>query len=698
VHRGPGCKATLRLRELGSGGGPVDVQVECDGCGMKRRLGDAFGQKAPDNLPKRCRGRHPHIGTTTTCQEPVRTILLGASNSWFPVSLSALSIPTQEGELEQKVAARWAILEKVPSGEVLRYALDTDPQLAALREYEFQKVLAAIERARDHGDGDAPVDLRLPEWEMLSRPADAPETEDFRLRTVPPPHAFADQIAEVVLVERLREVVALTGFTRVEAPDDLDDVGEPTPAAPISREQPKWVPCTEVRGEGLFLRLDTHMLEEWDQRYKASGRAKRLWDAHLSWRRRRNLPTDHAHGWPGVRYIALHTLTHALMPRARARMRLRCLVNPRTHLLDTSRRARYGGCPALHRSARQRGHARRARQPRRARPPRPAALTSTRTDTTLLRRPAVLRARSDDGRVRPPRRMSRLPIRIRDLVRARQPVPRSRSARRHIHLQRRSSVPRTVNALTDTILRLAQTLPTNHRARLVEALRSCTGPDGPTRQRLAAVAPAPEFGARTAELMRAWLGQSGISGAGLALALDAAGSAVDADRRRQIRPVWTGPDAGQPVRLTASVLAEIIAGAAGRLTVISFAAYKIPRVLEALEAAAERDVRVDVVLETAQDSGGALSFDQLPAFTRLERVQNWHWPADQRPAQGGSLHAKAIVADGEVALITSANLTEHALAHNIELGLLVRDTTTATEIESHLDGLRRAGVLVRVKT
>jgi MrfA Zn-binding domain len=227
--------------------------------------------------------------------------------------LSALSIPTQEGELEQKVAARWAILEKVPSGEVLRYALDTDPQLAALREYEFQKVLAAIERARDRGDGDAPVDLRLPEWEMLSRPADAPETDDFRLRTVPLLHVFSDQIAEVVLVERLREVVALTGFTRVEAPDDLDDVGEPTPAAPISREQAKWVPCTEVRGEGLFLRLDTHALDEWERRYKASGRAKQLWNAHLSWRRRRNLPTDHAQGWPGIRYIVLHTLAHALI-------------------------------------------------------------------------------------------------------------------------------------------------------------------------------------------------------------------------------------------------------------------------------------------------------------------------------------------------------------------------------------------------
>ena len=254
-----------------------------------------------------------------------------------------------------------------------------------------------------------------------------------------------------------------------------------------------------------------------------------------------------------------------------------------------------------------------------------------------------------------------------------------------------------MNTLAETILGLARALPANQRARLVEVLADCESPDGPTGPRLAAVAAAPEFGARTATLVKAWLNEPEMSGAGVALALDTAGSAVDADRRREVRPVWTGPDAGQPVRLTAAVLAEIIAGAAERLTVISFAAYKIPRVLAALGAAASREVRVDVILETAQDSGGALSFDQLPAFVGLEHVQVWHWPADQRPAQGGSLHAKAIVADSEVALVTSANLTEHALAHNIELGLLVRDCAAASEIESHVYGLQRSGVLARVQ-
>src|SRR5262249_39111559 len=54
-------------------------------------------------------------------------------------------------------------------------------------------------------------------------------------------------------------------------------------------------------------------LEEWQQRYVQSGRAKALLDAHVAWRKRRNLPVDNAAGWPGVRYVALHSLAHALI-------------------------------------------------------------------------------------------------------------------------------------------------------------------------------------------------------------------------------------------------------------------------------------------------------------------------------------------------------------------------------------------------
>ncbi len=312
LHRGQPCPGTLTLSEFGTGGGPVDVQIEC-GCGVKRRLGDAFGQKAEDNLPRRCRGRHAHLGTVDGCDQDVKTILLGASNSWFPISLSALSIPTRGDELDQRIAARWAVLEKIPSLDVLRYALDTDVQLAGLKEHTPEELFDAIERRRAGVEDDPATDLRLPEWEVFSNPTGAPDTDDFRLRVVPSPARYAGIISEVVLAEKLREVIALTGFTRVEAPDDLGANGQQVAAAPMARHDPRWVPCTEVRGEGLFLRFDVDGLDAWEQRYRDSGRAQSLFAAHRQWRLRRGLPVDNWQGWPGVRFVVLHSLSHALI-------------------------------------------------------------------------------------------------------------------------------------------------------------------------------------------------------------------------------------------------------------------------------------------------------------------------------------------------------------------------------------------------
>ena len=59
----------------------------------------------------------------------------------------------------------------------------------------------------------------------------------------------------------------------------------------------------------------------------------------------------------------------------------------------------------------------------------------------------------------------------------------------------------------------------------------------------------------------------------------------------------------------------------------------------------------------------------------------------------GVLHAKAVVVDGEVALVSSANLTAAALDRNIELGLLVRGGGIPRRLEAHFAELRAGGVL-----
>jgi hypothetical protein len=142
-----------------------------------------------------------------------------------------------------------------------------------------------------------------------------------------------------------------------------------------------------------------------------------------------------------------------------------------------------------------------------------------------------------------------------------------------------------VSALSATLLQLAETLPTGQRQKLVAALSSSAAPDHEASQRLSHVASAPEFAAQIAQLMTAWRDEPTVTGRGLAIALETAGFAVDEGRGREVSVVWTGPAVGVPVRLTRSVVAEVIEAAEERLLVISFAAYRVPVVVDALIAA-----------------------------------------------------------------------------------------------------------------
>jgi cardiolipin synthase len=60
------------------------------------------------------------------------------------------------------------------------------------------------------------------------------------------------------------------------------------------------------------------------------------------------------------------------------------------------------------------------------------------------------------------------------------------------------------------------------------------------------------------------------------------------------------------------------------------------------------------------------------------------------------MHAKCVVADGTCALITSANLTAHAIDINMELGLVVRGGDVPRRLRSHLLALIEGGVFHEV--
>ena len=149
---------------------------------------------------------------------------------------------------------------------------------------------------------------------MFSNPDKAVENRDFKLREVPAPDGFEMWFENTVLIERIREVRALVGYTRIESNADFAEVTQlkDTRMSPISRAAPTWLPASEVRGEGIFLRLHEDALRAWEAKASVKSFEKEFFESHKHWRRLRKLEPVHE-GFPGIRLVFLHSLAHALM-------------------------------------------------------------------------------------------------------------------------------------------------------------------------------------------------------------------------------------------------------------------------------------------------------------------------------------------------------------------------------------------------
>lgn len=317
VHGGPtACTGILTLIEYGPTGEARDLEIRCT-CGKSRRLSEAFGESGQQTLP-RCRGRRPHLRDydLESCTAPLKAILLGASNLWFPDVLTSLAIPTESAQLAQWVADHWATLKYLQTLQNV-ILLRQIGQLGDLHGYTNEELWDAIQakRAADEQATEAePLDLRGPEWELFTHPAAARPTETFRVREVAVPEGFASLLERIVLVERMREVRALIGFTRIDAPGELGEVNQMLAGRRmhLSRTPPTWVPAAEVRGEGIFIQFKESALQTWLARPAVRERDAHFWEAHRRWRQARGIKPPEEH-YPGMRYVLLHSFAHALM-------------------------------------------------------------------------------------------------------------------------------------------------------------------------------------------------------------------------------------------------------------------------------------------------------------------------------------------------------------------------------------------------
>jgi hypothetical protein len=228
--------------------------------------------------------------------------------------VSALHVP-ERPTVRDVVQRNWQTLQAV-TPETLR-VFRTIPAIgAALRECGDADVLRAIGDIRE-GRQIERAPLRTAEFREICRarpeqrgelPGD--DEQDFSARTLPRDPQLPSGIEQVILLHKLREVRAQVGFTRIEAvsPDLQGEFDLQVRPARLGL-QTNWLPATEIRGEGVFVKLDEERLRQWERSPPVERRARELLAGYDAWVRKQGGGPE----FPGARFYFLHSLSHLLL-------------------------------------------------------------------------------------------------------------------------------------------------------------------------------------------------------------------------------------------------------------------------------------------------------------------------------------------------------------------------------------------------
>lgn len=315
IHRrvdgqGPPDASTQHLMKLetrGVSSSLADIVVKCS-CGVRPRdLEGAFGRGALATV-KSCAGKRPWLpeADPEDCDENLRALQRGSANVWFSAVRSSISIPPWSSPNARFVTKHWDAFEVMTDEAIKGVVTERAKRDRAL---DPEGVLAVVNQRRGVVAGDPPTEaqLREEEYRALIDGNDFGPQDSFQCLAADVHPSIAELVAQVSKVTRLREVRALHGFSRV-TPLAASDSLKGTQL--LSLQPRDWLPAVEVFGEGVFVRLHDAVLTQWERADRSRQRQdllQRSVEARSQDTGDRNLEA------PTSRFIAIHTLAHALL-------------------------------------------------------------------------------------------------------------------------------------------------------------------------------------------------------------------------------------------------------------------------------------------------------------------------------------------------------------------------------------------------
>ena len=322
------CAHTPPKLRLKANSGATDLSslsVVCNACGAQRSLADLTTPAKLKAAGIFCSGKQPwqyfKDSMPPICKEECRAEQRGASNIYYPQTLSALDIPGLQEDTADSDEDIIAAIKDHPTFSVLKMIADAEmeplqaptvrkaaKQISTDLNIELDMVLAQIggdiqtaPSVSSTDDGDQGI-LR-DEWPWLTK-----DNTGHHLSSSIEPLSESDEVAgelatrldKIILVKKLREVRCLRGFSRI------DPGGEIIP--PDLGGKQTWLPAIEVFGEGIFIKFDEGSVRQWSQQTDVVNRI-----AKLRGRFEENEGISSVLRSPSPRLVMLHTFAHLMI-------------------------------------------------------------------------------------------------------------------------------------------------------------------------------------------------------------------------------------------------------------------------------------------------------------------------------------------------------------------------------------------------
>ena len=325
VHRDgseyPGHK--LRLLPGRSSASLSGIKLECD-CGKSESMADVFNFDSNTGgslhrIGHDCSGNMPWIGRTEACGQYLRVVQRGASNIYFPLTLSSIYLPLWGEDGSRSINK---ILDRPNVWDALTAGLDDGKfiqrvrceMVASSNHVDVDELMGAAQRKLDGTESvvsavsHSQEEFRRQEYEALRAGRGGNSTDllvdikDVGLYG----SELASSLSGICLVRKLRETRVLVGFSRLLPVEDPASGG----LRPISLGGAlQWLPAAVVYGEGIFLEFNEDALRAWEENPLVKDRIFSLREQTNQSRLARGLTQSEV----SPKYVLLHTFAHALV-------------------------------------------------------------------------------------------------------------------------------------------------------------------------------------------------------------------------------------------------------------------------------------------------------------------------------------------------------------------------------------------------